>query len=170
MIGMFEPVCAPWSVGGVPDDFSFGELAPDWDRMTGYLETAMQRVPELAGRQLTLTALSGGITNRNFLVEVAGETERYVIRLAGNDTHLLGISRELVDTQFGSYSYREAIGSGHAYGIELIARCDKAVEVQTAYVVPTREQVEEELFNQQISALAQRYMRDLKRDADVEAR
>jgi peptidyl-prolyl cis-trans isomerase SurA len=57
-----------------------------------------------------------------------------------------------------------------AAGIELIARCDKRVEVQTAYVVPTREQVEEELFNQQISALAQRYMRDLKRDADVEVR
>jgi hypothetical protein len=35
---------------------------------------------------------------------------------------LLGISRELVDTQFGSYSYREAIGSGSAYGLELIAR------------------------------------------------
>jgi hypothetical protein len=35
---------------------------------------------------------------------------------------LLGISRELVDTQFGSYSYREALGTGHAYGIELIAR------------------------------------------------
>ena len=35
---------------------------------------------------------------------------------------LLGISRELVDTQFGSYSYREAIGRGHAYGLELIAR------------------------------------------------
>jgi hypothetical protein len=35
---------------------------------------------------------------------------------------LLGISRELVDTQFGSYSYREAIGSGHTYGLELIAR------------------------------------------------
>jgi hypothetical protein len=35
---------------------------------------------------------------------------------------VLGISRELVDTQFGSYSYREAIGTGHAYGLELIAR------------------------------------------------
>jgi peptidyl-prolyl cis-trans isomerase SurA len=55
-------------------------------------------------------------------------------------------------------------------GVEIIARCDKRIEVQTAYVVPTREQVEEELFNQQISALAQRYMRDLKRDADVEVR
>src|SRR5690349_4835844 len=55
----------------------------------------MQRVPELAGRSLTLTALSGGITNRNFLVTADGRPERYVIRLAGNDTHLLGISREV---------------------------------------------------------------------------
>jgi 4-methylaminobutanoate oxidase (formaldehyde-forming) len=45
MIGLFEPVCAPWSVGGVPDDFSFGTLSPDWDRMTPYLEKAMSRVP-----------------------------------------------------------------------------------------------------------------------------
>ena len=27
MIGLFEPVCAPWNVGGIPDDFSFGEIA-----------------------------------------------------------------------------------------------------------------------------------------------
>jgi thiamine kinase-like enzyme len=59
------------------------------------LVAAMQRVPELARRELTLTALSGGITNRNFLVAIRGERDRYVIRLAGNDTHLLGISREV---------------------------------------------------------------------------
>ena len=45
MIGMFEPVCAPWRVEGVPDDFSFGEIQPDWDRMAPYLEKAMSRVP-----------------------------------------------------------------------------------------------------------------------------
>jgi thiamine kinase-like enzyme len=59
------------------------------------LVRAMQRVPELAGEELAFTALSGGITNRNFLVEIAGRPDRYVIRLAGNDTHLLGISREV---------------------------------------------------------------------------
>jgi thiamine kinase-like enzyme len=59
------------------------------------LVAAVRRVPELAAGDLTLTALSGGITNRNYLVEVAGRAERYVIRLAGNDTHLLGISREV---------------------------------------------------------------------------
>jgi 4-methylaminobutanoate oxidase (formaldehyde-forming) len=45
LVGFFEPVCAPWKVGGVPDDFSFGELSPDWDRMGPYVEKALQRVP-----------------------------------------------------------------------------------------------------------------------------
>jgi 4-methylaminobutanoate oxidase (formaldehyde-forming) len=45
MIGLFEPHCAPWRVEGVPDDFSFGQLPPDWDRMGPYVETAMRRVP-----------------------------------------------------------------------------------------------------------------------------
>jgi thiamine kinase-like enzyme len=60
-----------------------------------HLVRALQAVPEIAGRDLTLTALSGGITNRNFRVDAAGTDERWVIRLAGNDTHLLGISREV---------------------------------------------------------------------------
>ncbi len=59
------------------------------------LVAALQRVPEVVGRDLTLTALSGGITNRNYLVSPADGTDRYVMRLAGNDTHLLGISREV---------------------------------------------------------------------------
>src|SRR4051794_35275683 len=59
------------------------------------LVAALHRLPELAGRDLTLTALSGGITNRNFRVDASGTHERWVIRLAGNDTHLLGISREV---------------------------------------------------------------------------
>ncbi|MBL8911546.1 MAG: GcvT family protein [Archangium sp.] len=45
MVGMFEPVCAPWKIEGIPSDFSFGEIPPDWERMTPYLERAMGRVP-----------------------------------------------------------------------------------------------------------------------------
>ena len=59
------------------------------------LVDALARLPELAGRDLTLVPLSGGITNRNFLVSASGTHDRWVIRLAGNDTHLLGISREV---------------------------------------------------------------------------
>ncbi len=45
MLGMFEPVCAPWKVEGIPPDFSFGELPPDWDRMGPFLEKTMSRIP-----------------------------------------------------------------------------------------------------------------------------
>jgi peptidyl-prolyl cis-trans isomerase SurA len=55
-------------------------------------------------------------------------------------------------------------------GIELIARCDKRPEIKTAYVMPTRQQVEDQLFQNQISALARRYLRDLKRAANIQVR
>ena len=45
MIGLFEPICAPWNIKAIPDDFSFGEIAPDWDRMGPYVEKAMSRIP-----------------------------------------------------------------------------------------------------------------------------
>ncbi len=45
MVGLFEPVCAPWKVEGIPGDFSFGQIPPDWDRMGPYVEKAMSRVP-----------------------------------------------------------------------------------------------------------------------------
>ncbi|HYK67639.1 MAG TPA: FAD-dependent oxidoreductase [Streptosporangiaceae bacterium] len=45
MLGLFEPVCAPWRVEGIPPDFSFGQLPPDWDRMSPFLEKTMSRIP-----------------------------------------------------------------------------------------------------------------------------
>jgi len=48
LVGLFEPVCAPWRIEGIPANFSFGEIEPDWDRMAPYLETAMARVPVTA--------------------------------------------------------------------------------------------------------------------------
>lgn len=57
-----------------------------------------------------------------------------------------------------------------AAGVEMIARCDKKIVIQTAYQVPSRQDIENMLFDQQISALARRYMRDLRRGVDVEVR
>ena len=45
MVGLFEPQAAPWKVEGIPRDFSFGKIPPDWDRMAPFLEKAMARVP-----------------------------------------------------------------------------------------------------------------------------
>jgi glycine cleavage system aminomethyltransferase T/glycine/D-amino acid oxidase-like deaminating enzyme len=48
LVGLFEPVGAPWSLDGVPRDFCFGKLPPDWERMEPYLAMAMNRIPSLA--------------------------------------------------------------------------------------------------------------------------
>src|SRR6185312_1588167 len=48
LVGLFEPVAAPWSLDGVPRGFSFGKLPPDWDRMAPYLGPALDRIPVLS--------------------------------------------------------------------------------------------------------------------------
>ncbi len=45
LVGLFEPVGAPWSLDGVPRDFSFGKLPPDWERMEPFLGPALARIP-----------------------------------------------------------------------------------------------------------------------------
>ena len=32
MIGLFEPVCAPWKIDGAPTDAPYLDLEPDWER------------------------------------------------------------------------------------------------------------------------------------------
>jgi glycine cleavage system aminomethyltransferase T/glycine/D-amino acid oxidase-like deaminating enzyme len=48
LVGLFEPVAAPWSLDGVPADASFTTLPPDWDRLSPYLGPALDRIPSLA--------------------------------------------------------------------------------------------------------------------------
>ena len=45
LVGLFEHDAAPWNVGAIPEHFSFGEIEPDWDRVTPHLEEAFKRVP-----------------------------------------------------------------------------------------------------------------------------
>jgi len=53
---------------------------------------AAARVTMWQGRELTISPLSGGLTNENYIVETDGE--RYVMRMPGQSTELLSIDRE----------------------------------------------------------------------------
>ncbi|GAA0563601.1 peptidylprolyl isomerase [Rhizomicrobium electricum] len=55
-------------------------------------------------------------------------------------------------------------------GIEIFVRCEQKIAKKIAFKIPTREQVENQLFSEQISALARRYQRDLRRNANIEVR
>lgn len=46
MLGLFEPGAAPWKLDSIPENFSFGEIEPDWDRVGPHLEKAYSRVPD----------------------------------------------------------------------------------------------------------------------------
>ncbi len=49
-------------------------------------------IPELRGKACVVSPLNGGLTNRNHLIDADGQ--RYVLRVAGRDTALLGIDRD----------------------------------------------------------------------------
>src|SRR5471032_1423236 len=86
------------------------------------------------------------------------------------DAKLADLSPQIQDAMKDSHPGEAAPPFLSEAGVELIGRCDKRVEVKTAYVMPTRQQVEDQLFQSQIAALARRYLRDLKRDANIQVR
>ena len=55
-------------------------------------------------------------------------------------------------------------------GLEIIMRCDPAPLKLIAFQLPSRDQVQQQLFVQQMSILGKSYLRDLRRDAVVETR
>ncbi len=98
MLGLFEPVCAPWKVEGVPADFSFGELPPDWDRMAPYLERAMSRVPvsEQAGIKKFFCGPESFTPDLQPIVGEAPELKNYFVAAGLNSIGILtggGIGR-----------------------------------------------------------------------------
>ncbi len=60
-------------------------------RMDVDIETIVRRVPAWERADLTIRPLTGGITNRNFVVLVGND--EYVVRIPGERTELLGIDR-----------------------------------------------------------------------------
>jgi len=53
-------------------------------------------------------------------------------------------------------------------GIELIVRCDKPAPVMQVYHTPSRDEVEQQLYEGQMTVYARRYLRDLRRVANIE--
>lgn len=66
-----------------------------------------QRVGPWSGRTIEMEALPGGMTNRNFVARVDDEQARYVVRLTGANTHLLGIDRR---TEFAAATHAALLG------------------------------------------------------------
>jgi thiamine kinase-like enzyme len=73
------------------------------------MSTPLQRIiDQLPGCQpVSITPLPGGITNQNFRVDTRGEA--FVVRIGGEDTHLLGIDRH---NEYAANSIAAGLGVG----------------------------------------------------------
>ncbi|RME87936.1 MAG: FAD-dependent oxidoreductase [Anaerolineae bacterium] len=91
LVGFFEPVAAPWGVDGIPKDFAFGEIKPDWDRMMPYIEIAMERVPILreAGIRKFFCGPESFTPDGGFLMGEAPELKNFYVAAGMNSLGIL---------------------------------------------------------------------------------
>ena len=103
------------------------------------------------------------------LEELSGKMKGTIYMNLG-DAKLAELSPQIQESMKNTRSGEAAQPFMSEAGVELIGRCDKRIEIKTAYVMPTQAQVEDQLFQNQIAALARRYLRDLKRGANIQVR
>lgn len=91
MVGLFEKAAAPWGHEGIPEGFSFGDIPPDWDRMTPYIETAMRRVPCLMdhGIKLLFCGPESFTPDHNYLMGEAPALRNFFIAAGFNSLGIL---------------------------------------------------------------------------------
>ncbi|MDH3306081.1 MAG: FAD-dependent oxidoreductase [Acidimicrobiia bacterium] len=91
MVGLFEPLGAPWSVESVPGDFSFGEIPNDWDRLAPFLELAMEPLPILreVGIRKLFTGPESFTPDNGSLMGPAPEVENFWVAAGFNSLGIL---------------------------------------------------------------------------------
>jgi heterotetrameric sarcosine oxidase gamma subunit len=91
MVGIFEDVARAWNVDGVPADFAFGEIPPDWDRMQPHLERACERVPVLAqtGVKLLFCGPESFTADHNYLMGEAPNLQGFFVAAGFNSLGIL---------------------------------------------------------------------------------
>ena len=91
MLGLFEPDARPWGQEGIPEDFCFNDIPPDWDRMYPHIEKAMRRVPILAdtGIKLLFCGPESFTPDHNYIMGEAPELRNYFVAAGFNSLGIL---------------------------------------------------------------------------------
>ena len=133
------------------------------DGTNGQLEVELAQVLSENGDLAALEAFRAEGHSCDMLERVAGETEGLLYAPLGRvstDALMDQVSEAVRDTEVG----QSADPIDTPAGPTLIYVCDRAfADIE----IPDREAIEDRLFNQQLSLMAQRELRDLKRDATI---
>jgi 4-methylaminobutanoate oxidase (formaldehyde-forming) len=91
MVGLFEPVAKSWGAQGIPVDFAFHDIPPDWERITPYLNLAMQRVPILlkTGIKLLFCGPEAFTPDHNYLMGEAPNLKNFFVAAGFNSLGIL---------------------------------------------------------------------------------
>ncbi|MBS0364345.1 MAG: FAD-dependent oxidoreductase [Proteobacteria bacterium] len=91
MVGLFEAEAKPWGLQGIPEDFSFTDIPPDWDRMAPYIEAAMRRVPILldTGVKLLFCGPESFTPDHNYLMGEAPNLRNFFVAAGFNSLGIL---------------------------------------------------------------------------------
>ncbi|MCP4381047.1 MAG: FAD-dependent oxidoreductase [Hyphomicrobiales bacterium] len=102
LLGAFEPVAKPWGMEGIPEDFAFTELQPDFDHFEPILENAMKRLPALenVGVQLFFNGPESFTPDDRYLLGPTPEVENFYVAAGFNSIGIQsagGAGRVLAD-------------------------------------------------------------------------
>jgi heterotetrameric sarcosine oxidase gamma subunit len=91
MVGLFESAASPWGLHGIPEDFRFGDIPPDWERMYPHIEKAMRRVPCLleTGIKLLFCGPESFTADHNYLMGEAPNLKNFFVAAGFNSLGIL---------------------------------------------------------------------------------
>lgn len=91
LLGLFEPVASPWGMSGIPQDFSFGEIQPDLDRLMPYIENAVERIPVLkeAGIRKFFSGPESFTPDMGIIMGEAPELENFFVAAGFNSMGIM---------------------------------------------------------------------------------
>src|SRR5712692_3799636 len=81
LMGGFDPWAKPWGMDGIPEGFTFGTLAEDWDKFEILMQNAIERVPALETAQvrLLMNGPESFTPDNYFILGEAPEVRRYYV-------------------------------------------------------------------------------------------
>ena len=81
VMGGFEPEAKPWGMAGIPDDFEFALLPDDWDQFEILMQSALQRVPQLATSEVKkfYNGPESFTPDNNFILGEAPELKNFYV-------------------------------------------------------------------------------------------